>query len=186
MREHVDGDFPFANDFNALVQALADDALVLSGCGVSDGGTDDMTVSVASGSVRINGTKYSVSSQSVTLASADSSNDRYDLVVVGTDGTAEAVTGTASSTPRAPSIPADHALLAIVEVSAATSGVMDSEISDARAVHSLAQNFDDHEGSGNPHSNSASQTDLNNHTSNSTAHHAPPTAGEKALWYAGI
>lgn len=172
MREHTDGDFPFANDFNAVAQALADEAVVISGCSVSDGDTNDMTVDVASGAVRINGSKVSVGVQSVSLPSSDSSDDRYDLVVVGTDGTAEAVTGTASSTPKAPSIPADHALLAIVLVSAGTSGVTDDEIFDVRGINPVVQRFEDHRTAGNPHGSSVSDSDLTDHAGNSSAHHS--------------
>ncbi|NEU57110.1 hypothetical protein [Halorussus sp. MSC15.2] len=139
MREHTDGDFPFANDFNALVRdALEGGTQVESGCGVSDGGTQDMNVEVASGSVVIDGTEHSISSQSVSLASADSDNPRYDLVVADSSG-AKAVTGTASATPKAPSIPSKSVLLAIVEVPAGASGATDGEISDARVIlHEIA------------------------------------------------
>jgi len=134
MRDHHDGDFAFANDFNSIVEALADEAAVLNGCAVDDGGTNDMSVDVASGEIRIGGEDYSVSSQPVTLDAADGSEDRYDLVVVGTDGNAETVTGTPSPTPQAPSIPANHALLAIVEVRAGVSELSNADINDARGV----------------------------------------------------
>jgi hypothetical protein len=151
MREHTDGGFPFANDFNAIAQALADDAAVLNGCGITDGGSDDMTVDVASGDVRIDGSNYSVGSQQVTLDAADGSNDRYDLIVAGTDGAAEKVTGTASSQPSAPSIPADHALLAIVIVQAGTSGVTDGDINGARGVNAAPKQIDDHASQADAH-----------------------------------
>lgn len=133
MREHVDGDFPFANDFNSIVQAL-NSRYIESGLKVTDGGTNDLTVNIASGAASINGTSISPSSQTVTLQSADSTDDRYDLVVIGQDGTAERVTGTASTSPNAPSIPADHALLAIIFVQAGVSGVTDGDIYDARGI----------------------------------------------------
>lgn len=134
MREHADGDFPFANDFNALVRdALEGSTQVESGCAVSDGGTDDMSVSVASGSVVIDGAEYSISSQSVSLASADADYPRYDLIIADSSGATD-VTGTASSTPKAPSIPSKSVLLAIVEVPEGVSGVTDAEINDARVI----------------------------------------------------
>lgn len=132
MRDHVDGDFPFANDFNAIVQALAGEASITSGCAVSDGGSNDLSLSITAGKVRIDGTVYSVSSQSESVGAADPDNDRYDIVVVGTDGTVDVVAGTANSTPTAPAIPADHALLAIVRVPAGASGITDGEIYGAR------------------------------------------------------
>lgn len=134
MREHTDGDFLFANDFNALVRdALEGSTQVESGCGVSDGSTQDMSVEVASGAVVIDGTEHSITAQSVALASADADNPRYDLVVADSSG-AKAVTGTASATPKAPSIPSGSVLLAVVEVPAGASGVTDGEINDARVI----------------------------------------------------
>lgn len=133
MREHTDGDFPFANEFNAVIQALNGTA-VLSGCAVTDGGTNDMAVDVSAGTVAVAGTECSVPATQIDLAGSDPDDDRYDLVVVGTDGTVEAVTGTASSMPIAPSIPADHVLLAVVGVSASTTGISDTDIVGARAI----------------------------------------------------
>ncbi|WP_135851307.1 hypothetical protein [Halorussus salinus] len=134
MREHTDGDFPFANDFNALVRdALEGGTQVESGCDVSDGGTQDASVQVASGTVVIDGTDHSISDQTVSLDAPHAEKPRYDLVVADSSG-ARSVTGTASSTPKAPSIPSESVLLAIVEVPASASGVTDAEINDARVI----------------------------------------------------
>jgi|GEM_PF-2859084 len=138
MREHTDGSFPFANDFNAVVRdALASGTLVRSGCTVDDGGSNDLTLNVDSGDVFVNGSSVSVSGQSVTLDGADADHDRYDIVVVDGSGSAATVTGTATGTPKAPSIPSNAVLLAIVEVPADASGVTGTEINDARAVVAL-------------------------------------------------
>lgn len=136
MRQHVDGDFPFANDFNAVARGALTGDCVLSGCSVTDGGTDDMNVDVASGTITYDGVATSISSTSKTLDAADGSNDRYDLLVAGDDGTVDVVTGTPSTEPAAPAIPDNHVLLAIVHVVAGTSGVTDGDINDARAVMS--------------------------------------------------
>lgn len=161
MREHVDGDFPFAADFNALARALADDASVVSGCRVAGNGTEDMTLEVSDGAVRIGGTKYEVASQAVTLDGADG-DDRYDLLVAGTDGDVEAVTGVPGTTPRAPSIPSDHAVLAVAAVAAEASGVLDEDVFDARALFGLPEDLDAH------------VNDAGKHVS----------TDERALWYA--
>lgn len=134
MRELQDGDFTFANEWNALTRDALQGTSVVSGCAVSDGGTNDMTISVASGRVAIDGIEYEVAQQSLTLQSADADDVRYDTVVVGTDATAEIVTGTPSPTPKAPPIPADHVLLGTVEVPAGASGVTDANIFDGRVV----------------------------------------------------
>jgi hypothetical protein len=134
MREVTDGDFPFADEWNAVAGDALTGTSVAEGCAVSDGGSNDLALQVASGAVNVDSTRYQVSSQSVSLQSADPDHDRYDLVVVGSDGTAEAMTGTPSPTPQAPSIPDGHVLLAIVEVPAGVTGVTDADVFDARAV----------------------------------------------------
>jgi hypothetical protein len=134
VRTHRDGEFPFANDFNAMAQALEAGTQVESGCAVSDGGTDDLSLDVSAGSVVLDGTEASVGAQSVTLSGADADHDRYDLVVADGSGNASVVTGTASATPQAPSIPDGTVLLAIVEVPAGASGVTEANVNDARVV----------------------------------------------------
>jgi microcystin-dependent protein len=136
MRQHTDGDFPFANDFNAVARGALTGDCVLDGCSVTDGGTNDYDVSVASGTITYDGTETSIASTTKTLSSSDANDDRYDLVVAGSDGTVDVVTGTASATPSAPPIPASHVLLAVVLVQAGASGVTDGDIYDARAVMS--------------------------------------------------
>lgn len=140
MREHTDGDFPFANEWNAIARGvLEEDTAVVRGCAVGDGGTDDETIDVAAGEVRIGGAQFSIDAQSVTLESADPDDDRFDVAVAGRDGQVEAVTGTPSSTPKAPSIPDDHVLLAIVGVPAGATGVTEADLYDARPVAPNAQ-----------------------------------------------
>jgi hypothetical protein len=134
MREVADGDFPFADEWNAVAVDALQGTRVQTGCDVSPGGTDDLTLSVSTGVVEIGYDGTEVGAQSVTLQSADSDDDRYDLVVVGADATADAVVGTPSATPQAPAIPTDHCLLAIVEVPAGATGVTDESVYDARAV----------------------------------------------------
>jgi hypothetical protein len=139
MRAVRDGDFPFANEWNAVARDALQGTRVHSGCEVSEGGAQDFTLSVTSGVAEVAHDDFEVAEQSVTLESADADDPRYDLVVVGSDATAGAVTGTPSATPQAPPIPDGHALLAIVEVPAGASGVTDATIYDARAVFPSTQ-----------------------------------------------
>lgn len=139
MREFIDGDFPFANEINALVRDGPDGTYVDSGCSVSDGGTNDMTVDVASGTVYVNDSAISVSAQTVTLNAADSFK-RYDLIVVDSTGTASKVTGTQEKV--APSIPTDNALLATIEVPAGAAGVTNENILDGRVLGMAATKLD--------------------------------------------
>lgn len=160
MREFTDGDFPFANDFNALLRDAPDGTYIDSGCSVGDGGTDDMNVDVASGDAFINDSSVSVGAQSVTLDAA-SSFKRYDLIVV--DGTGTAVKVTGATEKVAPSIPADTALLATIEVPANASGITNANINDGRVIGLAATLLD-----------GKNATDLQT------------TTGERALWYAGL
>lgn len=81
-----------------------------------------------------------VSSASLTLASADPSNPRIDLVVACVDdlgtssseGYVELVTGTASSSPSVPAAPANSITLAQIAVAANASTITQGNISDQR------------------------------------------------------
>ena len=128
MREHTDGDFPFANDFNAIVDAISTGTHVVAGCAVSGGTAAGMNVDITAGSVAVDGDGTNVTAQTVTIPDADPDHDRYDLLVVGTDGTVDVVAGVASSTPTAPSIPTGHVLLAIVGVTAGATEIGDGAI----------------------------------------------------------
>jgi hypothetical protein len=144
VRELRDGDFAFANEWNAVARGALQGTCVVSGCGVSDGGSNDFALDVASGTVVVDGVEYAIGAQSVTLDAADADHDRYDLVVVGTDGAAEVVAGQPGSSPYAPSIPDDHVLLAVVAVAAGTGGVTDADVYDARAVFGHMADTDAH------------------------------------------
>lgn len=182
MREFEDGDFPFANEWNAVVRDALTGTCVTVGCVVSGDGTEDFSLSVASGSVAIGGDEYGVNSQTVSLQSADPDQPRYDLVVVGSDGTADAVSGTPSSTPRAPSIPEGHVLLAIVEVPADAAGVTDADVFDSRVV--IGSAFLD-AGTVNADDVTVSEsfTDPSGVTYTGRIGAEPE---EQALWYAGV
>lgn len=131
MREHADGDFPFAADFDALARSLPTGTFVRSGCTLDDGGSEDMTLDVASGTAEVDWAEVPVAAQSVTVSEADEF-DRYDLVVVDDAGEVRTVTGTTEQV--APSIPDGTALLGIVEVGANVTGVTDADVHDARIV----------------------------------------------------
>lgn len=135
MRQFTDGDFPFGAEFTAALRDGFSKTLVVSGCDVTVNtgnlGASD-TLSAASGSVQIDGSTVSISSQNVQLDAADSFK-RYDLVVAGTDGVVEAVKGT--SEKIAEKIPASHVLLAIWEVPADASTVGSANKFDSRVLH---------------------------------------------------
>jgi len=107
----------FAGYFDAIEKA-ANLFGVVSGCAVSDSATD-MTVSVASGTIRKGNTTYSVTRGSLAIAAADATYDRYDTVVYDTSTSSLTVlTGTADADPVPPKPNSDQCLLAFVKVTA--------------------------------------------------------------------
>jgi len=132
VREHDDGGFPFANDFNALVAALTTGSHVVDGVAATADTATGMTVDIAAGTIVVDSSAVSVAAQSVTLDAADPDSDRYDLLVAGTDGSVDVIAGTPSGTPKAPAVPDGHVLLAIVGVTAGTGSLGDGDIFDVR------------------------------------------------------
>jgi len=109
---------------------------VISGCEVTEQGTPDMTVDIAAGIVRIDNaykTISAVDNQAVTAA--DGSNDRYDIIAVGKDGTVDYTAGTAAANPYPPDLPADHILLAVIWVEHGSTTVETSDIHDNRIIY---------------------------------------------------
>lgn len=123
---------------------------------VTEAATPAMTVSVSAGRVFVAGDEstyhglYFAENRgpiSVSIATADSTNDRKDLIVVRVkDGNysgteyevvVEAVTGTASASPAEPTLPANSFVLALVDVSAGTSSIVDADITDRRRSQGL-------------------------------------------------
>jgi len=124
---------------------------VTSGCGVSPG-TNDLTVQCASGSAIFNGSAISVSAQdNVSLAAADATDPRKDVVYLDATGTLKVATGTpeaaepsgqirrATYRPAPPALSATNAVvLAEVWVPANTSDVTVADVSDRRLMADLA------------------------------------------------
>lgn len=78
---------------------------------------------VSDGDIMVDGKVYSVTGGLVTLATADGSNDRFDVIVAQTDGTATKVTGTAAADPAVPEVDPDTQVAlttVLVEASATT------------------------------------------------------------------
>lgn len=123
----------FQTYINALVMGIEGNG-VLSGCAVTAQGSPDMTVAVASGVVRVNTKRVSVTGANVTITAADASNPRIDLIVVNDSGTLSCTAGTASATPKAPDIPANSVLLAVVYVPATDTTIATNQITDMRVV----------------------------------------------------
>ena len=123
----------FSSDIDTISAALAGDG-VLQGMGASAQGTPDMTVAVAAGLVRIGGYFAYYAGANVTITTADSTNDRIDLIVGDYNGTVSRVGGTAAAKPVPPAIPANSIQLAQVYVGAAVTSIVAGAIKDKRPV----------------------------------------------------
>jgi hypothetical protein len=103
----------------AVSLTVSSDYYKTSGIAVS--GDTGTTVKIASGVLtsRSQGTTVSVSAQTgLKVAAADTTNDRWDLVVLSNSGVASVVTGTPAASPALPSAPANKMATAKVVVHA--------------------------------------------------------------------
>lgn len=107
---------------------------VISGCAVTAQGTPDMTLAVASGSVRVGSTVATVSAGNVTITAANATNPRFDLVVVDSAGAKSVTAGIAAASPAFPSIPANSVVVAAVYVPAADTAINTNQIVDKRVL----------------------------------------------------
>jgi len=122
---------PDSRDFNAMIAAAFAGTGIVSGCAVTAQGTPNMTVAVAAGTVAVNGVQASVTGGNVTIAAANATNPRFDLICVDNTGTKSAVAGTAAAAPVFPD-PAGKVVLAAVRVPAAASAINSQKIVDKR------------------------------------------------------
>ncbi len=123
---------PDSVDFEILLLGHANTGVV-AGCGVT--GTGSMSVDVAIGQARLRGSTLQVAAQAgKTIATADGSNPRVDLVTINSVGTAIVTSGTAAANPVAPSIPANSVPLAFVYVPTSDTTITDNQINDKRVV----------------------------------------------------
>lgn len=132
---------PDSKDFEILGQGVQGSGVV-SGCAVSAQATPDMTVAVASGTVRISGTSASVTAGNLTIGAADASNARFDFIAVDNAGTKSVVAGTASANPVFPAVPANSIILASVYVPANDTAINSNQIIDKRVFVITASSLD--------------------------------------------
>lgn len=123
----------FSTDIDTIAAALAGDG-VLSGLGVAAQGTPDMTVAVSAGQARIGGYFPFEAGENITIAAADSSNPRIDLIVIDYNGVVSRVAGTAAALPVPPAVPANSIQLAQVYVPAAATSITNAMLVDKRPV----------------------------------------------------
>lgn len=125
---HADQAEPKTLDFQALARR---DTGVVSGCAVTAQTIPDMTVAVASGSVRVAAVTHAVTGASVTITANVTVNPRYDAIVADVSGVLSAIAGTPApeTTLDQPSVDlAAYAVLAIVYVGPGATTITSSEL----------------------------------------------------------
>jgi hypothetical protein len=65
---------------------------------------ENLDFAVTAGDFYLDGTRYSITGETVTLANGDGSNPRFDVIVAETDGTAGVVAGTPAADPAIPDV----------------------------------------------------------------------------------
>lgn len=120
-------------DLDIVVAGVAGTG-VISGCAVTAQGSPDMTLAVASGTVKVGATVVAVSAGNVTITTAHATLARFDLVVVDNAGTKSVTAGTAATPPVFPAIPASSVVLAAVYVPATDTAIQSNQITDKRMV----------------------------------------------------
>lgn len=123
---------------------------------VTANGTPNMSVNVAAGEAFIIGTEqaeqgayhvYNDATVNKTIAAADATNPRYDLIVAKVQdaeysGATNAwslavVTGTPAASPADPTVPANSITLARVQVDAGVTSIVSGKITDLRTVRQI-------------------------------------------------
>lgn len=123
-------------DIEALRRGL-EGTNVLDGCAVTEDSPAGMTVTVAAGNVRVEGTEAAVAGGDVVIGAAHATQTRIDLIVADDAGALSAVAGTGvvvslTSGPKAPDLPATRCLLAMVTVPPTVTAIVDDMIVDKR------------------------------------------------------
>ncbi len=125
---------PDAVDFDILLLAYQGTALK-SGCAVTESASPGMKVDIASGTGYLAWAEVSVSTQAdKTIATADGTFDRVDLVSINSGGTAVVTAGTPAADAIAPAVPASSIPLAYVYVPASDTSIVDNQIVDKRVI----------------------------------------------------
>lgn len=123
---------PDAGDFDILANGGGSIGVV-SGCAVTAQATPDMTVAVASGRVVAGALPgVAVTAGNLTIAAADATNPRFDLISVNSSGVKAVIAGTASTNPVFPLIPASTVILAAIYIPAGDTAINANQIRDKR------------------------------------------------------
>lgn len=122
----------FQEYLDILVEGMQGKNCVTSGLQVTEG--SGLNVEVESGSVVISAVgSFDVSGNTLPITTADSTNPRFDLVVVNVFGELAVRTGTASATPKPPERNEHDVVLAVVYIPANLTEIVSGHIVDMRS-----------------------------------------------------
>lgn len=107
---------------------------VTSGCLVTAQGSPSMVVSIASGVVFSNGTRFAVAGADATHGAADATNPRLDLIVINNAGAIAIRAGTAAAAPKPAVRSANDVVLAVVYIPATDTTISTAQIVDLRMM----------------------------------------------------
>jgi hypothetical protein len=122
---------PDTTDIAALVSAQAGQTGWLTGLDASYHGT--MQISIASGTVNIDGALVNVAASSVTIGSNTAGYERTDIICVKADGTLDLIQGLPGNPPLPPAIPIHECYLYRVDVANGVAQIMSGDVIDKRA-----------------------------------------------------
>jgi hypothetical protein len=122
----------FQEYLEVLQEGIASTTCVLSGCTITGGAS--MTPTVAKGAVLSGGVLYAIASATVTIATADATNPRLDLIVITSAGAKAVRTGTAAANPKPANRTAGDVVLAVVDVPANATTIPTNFITDLRVL----------------------------------------------------
>lgn len=128
----------FQEHLDILVDALEGRQFVLSGCAVTAQGSPNMTVAVASGLVYSDPNVRTVTGANATIAAANATNPRIDMVVIDAAGAIQTRGGTAAAAPKPPVLTAGDVALAQIFVPANDTTISSDQITDMRLMISRA------------------------------------------------
>ena len=148
------GESHTAEDVRRWMSAMVSDRPGIVGEGdflTAENGTPNMSVDVAAGRAYVLGDESSYhgvyflesrSTENISITAADATNPRKDLIVLKVEdadysgatsaGSLVVVTGTAAASPVEPTVPSNALVIALVDVAALASSIVDANITDRR------------------------------------------------------
>ena len=138
--DYVDGDVIFDTQFLALKRAIEGNG-ILTGIAFTPG-PGAMQVQWTAGTWYANNIKQTTPGSNTTIAAADPTHDRWDLIHSSGSGVSK-ITGTPAAAPQMPDLPANEIILALVYVPATTVTITAGMIRDMAFTTPLQDHIQD-------------------------------------------